>query len=85
MRQNKVFVLDEYHNGNITAVPYGSDIRTAEQRKAQQKHRERKNLRKADERGSFVILNLDYVHKKLTEVTYLEMGYAMMLLPYVTF
>lgn len=85
MTENQTIVLEEYHSGNIMAIPYGCDIRTPEQRQAQQKHAERLELRKADERGNFVILNLEYLHQKLKDVSYLELGYAMLLLPYITY
>lgn len=85
MTKAKAIVLEEYPNGNIMFVPYGSHITTIEQRKEQQNYKEILNLRKADDRGSFVILNLMYLQQVLKHVSYSEMGYAMMLLPYASY
>lgn len=85
MTESNVIVLDEYSSGNIVALPYGTITKTPEQQKAQKNHKEKENLRKVDERGAFVILNLEYLQEKLKDVTYFELGYAMMLLPHISY
>lgn len=85
MSKNELIILDRYHDGSVVAIPYGSDIITPEQKERNKKDIKVKKLRERDERGNFVIINLDYLQEKLEVVGYVGVGYVMMLLEFASY
>lgn len=82
---NGVKVLDEYCNGLIAALEYGTKVITNEAQQNTIEHFKNEETRKHDERGGFVFINLEHLKSCLSVLTYKDIGYAAMLISYVKY
>ncbi|MET3684414.1 hypothetical protein ABID56_002551 [Alkalibacillus flavidus] len=81
-------VLDKETGELISKKEYNGEDHNVENifsHEIRRKYAIQKNMRKTDERGEFVFLKLDAVNDMSKSLSFKELGYFMLLLPYVSY